>query len=397
MTSKRGRWPQFERAEATNTRLMGVVALVAHWRMPEGIPATLLLHLDYEQYGVDGIEFLEAPDSETLKIAIQKMAGGLGGTFVPVTFKDCVSLIRGALKIDSDMAEIDPFDVREIWGNGGAAHDFETPEFTRALMRKLSPPIESDIQAINYALMRAVGSDAQAAECLWDPGVTPPTFDIFDRSYTLIKSTCHLIGDADATQSREHLDAVGAVDAVAADARAYRVEAIVDFDSRYRLMVFQFGVRTQNHALLWMTLMETLDISSIEAAFNLNQPEYFIAYYSEDSFFERRFEKAHPQMMKNVYDVGSLYVDFFEDNSHVARTPYTLNGDIRALYHFGLDGELLVCASEPSILKEIARGLEAEPGFGERLHFVCEIKTNAPVLYSFLMSDATNIFDFLSR
>ena len=142
--------------------------------------------------------------------------------------------------------------------------------------------------------------------------------------------------------------------------------------------------------------LEKLTISSIEATFNLNKAEHLIVTTVKDSFFERRFAKNNPEMMKQVYDQGQLYIEFNPHNNHVTQNPYYLNGDIFALYFFTTSGQLIIA----SFLKETLDGIDAllleENTYEKSLQFICELKTDDPILFSFVNSHFDNIFDFLS-
>jgi hypothetical protein len=195
--------------------------------------------------------------------------------------------------------------------------------------------------------------------------------------HTLIKNNC------------VHLGAESGID-------QYKVEALVDYETRYKLMIIHVDVEPGTHKIIRANCAEEMVISSIEAAFNLSKPEYMMVMHVQDSFFERRFAKNNPEMMKQSYPQGQLYIEFNLNNDHVKENPYFLNGDIYALYFFGYERQLVVCTMRKENLEEIDKMLEENQSYEESLGFICELKTDEPVLFSFVNSSYDNIFDYLA-
>ena len=366
---------KFVSAKATNTRLMGVVGLIAYWRDEAEREIAQIFHLDYEVYGIDGFYHLIEPEEATFNELVLAVTGGLGGTFVTLDFKSFVYLVKTAYHVDPNSVEahVDFDRYMETFETWKIALD-ET-EIVK-LHQKLSPPIESPFAAINYMMMRLVGKDDEGAKSLW---LKQPSevVEYVDAPYTLIKNTSTLIEDLETVLS-------------------YRVEALIDFEHKYQLMVFQIMLQKHTLKIMEVKYLEKLTISSIEATFNLNKAEHLIVTTVKDSFFERRFAKNNPEMMKQVYDQGQLYIEFNPHNNHVTQNPYYLNGDIFALYFFTTSGQLIIA----SFLKETLDGIDAllleENTYEKSLQFICELKTDDPILFSFVNSHFDNIFDFLS-
>ena len=209
---------KFVSAKATNTRLMGVVGLIAYWRDEAEREIAQIFHLDYEVYGIDGFYHLIEPEEATFNELVLAVTGGLGGTFVTLDFKSFVYLVKTAYHVDPNSVEahVDFDRYMETFETWKIALD-ET-EIVK-LHQKLSPPIESPFAAINYMMMRLVGKDDEGAKSLW---LKQPSevVEYVDAPYTLIKNTSTLIEDLETVLS-------------------YRVEALIDFEHKYQLMVFQ--------------------------------------------------------------------------------------------------------------------------------------------------------------
>lgn len=369
---------KFISAKATNTRLMGVVGLIAYWRDEAEREIAQIFHLDYEVYGIDGFYHLIEPEETALNELVLAVTGGLGGSFVTVDFKSFVYLVKSAYKVDPNSIEAHVDFDRYMETFMSWKIELDEAEIM-ALIQKLAPPIREPYTAINYLMMRLIGKDEEGAKCLW---LEPPTEVVayVDAPYTLIKNTSVLLENADRLK----------------DTISYRVEALIDFEHKYQLMIFHIVMQKVSCKIVEVKYLEKLTISSIEASFNLNKSEHLIVTSVKDSFFERRFAKNNPEMMKQVYTQGQLYIEFNPDNNHVAQNPYYLNGDIFALYFFTHTGQLIIASFHKETLDAIDALLLEENAYEKSLQFICELKTDDPILFSFVNSHFDNIFDFLS-
>ncbi len=367
---------EFVKAQATNTRLMGVVGVIAHWLDPAGREVVQIYHLDFESYGIDGFYHLIEPNKEELETLVLGITGGLGGSFIEIDFQDFIFLIKSSYIVDEGCLDAlvdfemfeETFDTLYV--------DLSVEDEIR-LYEKLTPEIVSNEQAIHYFVMRYIGCDYPSAMMLWKDGKIDPDFELLDMPHTLIKNFC------------VHLGEKAGID-------QYKVEALVDYETRYKLMIIHVDVESDTHKIVHANSTEEMVISSIEAAFNLSKPEYMMVMHVQDSFFERRFSKNNPEMMKQSYPQGQLYIEFNLNNDHVKENPYFLNGDIYALYFFGYERQLIVCTMRKENLEEIDKMLEDNQAYEESLGFICELKTDEPVLFSFVNSSFDNIFDYLA-
>lgn len=367
----------FVSAEATNTRLMGVVGVVTHWLDGAERKITQIFHLDYEVYGIDGFYHLTEPEESELQELILGVTGGLGGTFIKISFRELVYLLKTAYRVDPNSVEahVDFDAYLETFLSW--EEDLSMAEIID-LMECLSPPISSDVHAINYAIMRLVGLDPVSAVALWENAELAVRQKFFDTPFTLIKNTTTLI-DVDEKSS------------------VYKAEALIDFEQQYKLLVFKVVINPTNKKIRAISLADDLKISSIEASFNLNKPEYIIVANVKDAFFERRFVENNPEMMKQTYFQGQLYIEFNSNNDHVAQNPYFLNGDIFAMYFFARSGHLLVASFSKANLELIDETLLKNHAYEESLQFICELKTDDPIMYGYINSNYETIFDYLSH
>ena len=311
----------------------------------------------------------------TLTLAV---TGGLGGTFVPIDFREMVYLLKSAYVVDPNSVEthVDFEAFLETFLSW--KDDLSFVEIVK-LMERINPKISTDIQAINYMIMRIVGGDVMSTISLWDDHTALKKTEFFETPFTLIKNTCHLMEDA------------------SKDKKTYRAEALIDFEHKYKLLVFKVKVNAVTHKIISIEHVEDLMISSIEAAFNLNKPEFMIVTQLKDAFFERRFADNNPELMKQEYTQGQLYIEFNVDNAHVSLNPYYLNGDIYAMYFFTRAGQLLIASFSKANLEQIDSMLVNNQAYADSLQFICELKTDDPILYAYINSEYQTIFDYLSH
>mgnify|MGYP001354381760 CR=1 FL=1 len=81
---------EFSDCIATNTRLMGVVAIHITWNKGSS-SFEQLFHLDYSEYGIDG--YYDSNTSNDLENDWKHMSSGLGGNEVEITLEDSLGLI----------------------------------------------------------------------------------------------------------------------------------------------------------------------------------------------------------------------------------------------------------------------------------------------------------------
>lgn len=367
---------KFVKAEATNTRLMGVVGVVARF-LDEGLREIVqIYHLDYEVYGIDGLYHLIEPSDQELENLILMVTGGLGGDFVEISEEAFYHLVLSAYTVDKNSVETH-VDFDAFSETFYSWEDHLNAVEQAELYIRLAPKLDTDISIINYLMMRLVGKDFIAVKILIDPQYEVE-LHCLELPYTLIKNTIKLVSED-------------------TNIAHYRVEALIDFDEKYKLMLFDVDLSKSTNLVIGLVHTESLTLSSIEAAFNLNKSEHIIVSQVTDHFFERRFSKSNPEMMKQTYYQGNLYIEFNKDNGHVNQNPYYLNGDIYAMYFFSRSGHFLVASLVEENLLSIDQMLQDQNLYEESLQFICELKTDDPVLYSYINSGYDTIFDFLSQ
>ncbi|MBS7525800.1 hypothetical protein KHM83_03815 [Fusibacter paucivorans] len=379
----------FSSARATDTRLMGVVGLEIYWTSANAGECLQIFHLDYESYGIDGYHQFFRGDPEEIERVRSGITGGLGGRFISLTFEEALALIAAARDVDPDSTTL----LVDFEWFEHSLNQTLPEEVLESATRVLMPERLTDISAINYFLMRLIGCDNYGASMLFK-GDQAAMASLTDYPCTLLKNTVTPLMASDISD-RE---------------RRYEASALIDFEEKYRLMVLTLTVSGENKyadgldqlpkgdvQISSVSIKESLTVSSIEASFNLNKPEYMLVLHAKDSFLERRFERSNPELMKQAYRGGNLYLEYNSDNHHVSENPYYLNGDLYAAYFFALSGQVVIASFEQAHIAEIDQQFHDNGIYEHSLSFVCELRTDLAVTFSFAQSAFDNIFDFLDH
>lgn len=368
---------RFKNAQATNTRMMGVVGLLAYWEDERQNQVVHVYHLDYESYGIDGFHQLINPEEHELNKVVKGVTGGLGGEWVSIDFREYKFLVKSSYVID-------PFCTDALVDFEYFERQFEAffvdlnLDEENKLYEKLCPQLKSPIHAMHYFMMRYIGSDGPVYSYFWSKGSEDDSFSLVESPQTLIKNS--------AEKMRETENEV-----------TYHCEALVDFECQYKILVLEVTLDKKTYKVKKAKLKETLTITGTEAAFNLSLPEYMSVFAIQDVFFKRKFAYAHPEMMRQDYPGGELFIAYHPHNGHVADNPYRLSADIDIMYFFSRDGQLIVCALDEKALKKVNDEFLLNSEYENSLLKICDLKADDPLLLTFIHSRYNNIFDFLAH
>ena len=366
---------EFHKAMATNTRLMGVVGLEIIWTGSMGRELLQIFHLDYESYGIDGYHAFVDGRENDIAVTLKGVTGGLGGIFKIISWEDAMALIISAISVDPISVEmLVDFEIMASYIN--TVLNEIAPEIYPQVIKKLSPEKLTEVSLINYGIMRLVGCDYEGAKMLFENEETMNP--IVEKASTLIKNVLAPVGGQN-------------------EAKHYEASALVDFDDKYKLLLIRVTLSADHDKIATLKISESMVVSSIEASFNLNKAEHMLVLHARDAFFERRFERQNPEFMKQHFQEGRLYIEYNPHNLHVEENPYYLNGDLYASYYFLNTGQVIVSSFDRDNILEIDTLLNENGIYDDSLSFICELRTDHSVLYSFAQSGYDNIFDFLDQ
>ncbi len=367
----------FKDGYVTNTRLMGVIGMKLYWETEEGEEYVQFFHLDWEEYGIDGFDSLTNGRDNEIKLIESKMMGGLGGKLVKITDREAIFILKEANKISIEKNQIlpEPRDEYDFLLSIGI--DLNEEEI-RNLWKKMCVPMETEIQLINYFLMRSIGYDIEGQRFLGSPNLEK--FVPTGKPSTLIKNVVEFSHEED-------------------DVKYYTCESVIDFENGYQLLISHIGVKKMEKDLkvYFAEIKNKMRITTIEAAFQLKKSEYIIIYDVED-FVElmEMLDIMKPNAMQNIHEGGFLYTEFNPNNEHVKDANYYLNGDTYGVYYVTSGEQLAVGTFVEENLKEIRKFFKGK-AFQDNLKFQGEFKADSPLIYEFVQSGIEDFYEFIDE
>lgn len=365
--------PQFKSAWATNTRLMGVVAVKALETDRNGAPIYHFFHLDFEEFGIDAYERVTA-EPEPLERMTRKMTGGLGGELVEISPEELAWLIGEAYALNRRHGEPLPDGMEGLFAFLKAEAHLSS-QGVHALWLKLTPVLATDSELINYFLMRLWACDLPGVQFLSRNGSTRQPLS--QRPGIMVRNRI------------QELRQAGGI-------RYYQAESLCDNEREYRIAACEIGVIDEAGCprVCSMTVQSTFKVSEVEAAFMLRRQEYLAVYRILDPERLRLFFDLYkPDAMINLYEDGLLYTYFKPHNDHVRADAYYLNEDVQCYYYLSEDYQLVVCALEDRFLRQACLELET-PDMTPLLTFDQDYVSETPILYDFISSEYLDFQEF---
>lgn len=372
----------FVSAYVTDTRLMGVLAVYAHWQVevlasgdrPPNIHQ--FFYIDCEEAGLETYQSVRGSDMEQITMTEQALIGGLGAGKVSLTEKT----LRQLLCIYRDFNDQHGLPLPENFDEYGFIfHD--APEVTaqdRAqLLSMICTEIVSDYQVVNYFLMRCFGRDYEAAAYLAS-GDFP--LDIYDRYKCA--TFCKNVIDKEKTFDD------GAV--------SYICESLVEMNGQYETVISKVAVKELR--VVDFCHCSGFHVSAAEAAMMLAKPEFVTVYevlLSDEDIDNNIGELSFDlNTIMSVHDNGRLFMSFKKNNDHVNDRVFRLSNDVNGIYFLTDYGQLIVAAyTLPDI-----RALESRLRNSLLAPFLvpsAKYEFKEPVLFEFIQSDFDDFDDFL--
>lgn len=367
---------KFKEAFATNTRLMGVVGVMAKFLDKQGKEIVHIYHLDYESYGIDGFKEWRQISESDLRRELSKVIGGLGGRLESISIEELIYLLKSAYSVQ----DFDIEDVQDLlqWYPTFLSNDLELEKASELnLLARLSGDLSSDEERLHYFMMRFVGQDFVGMQGLATDAVLETGKNNTSIASTLIKNT---------VEREEEL----------ADSIIYNVASLIDYMDTYKLMNSQIEVSKETHVVLSYLEMNHLLISPNEAALRLAKKEFIAVYTMKKDGFRYLFEYKKPHLMMNIHQTGSLYTEFNPTNKHVEASTYYLNGDIFAVYYL-TDSEQLVVSTFNEANLERIESFFNNSGLEQYLAYEGDFEADKSLIYEFVNSGYESFYDFLNR
>ena len=382
----------FISAYVTDTRLMGVIALYAHWHIDnlfeedgdkseKGSITWGDLHqffyIDCEETGIETYYEVRVSDTEKIEEVEQSLIGGLGAKKIELDETQFRSLMGHWLRFNEARRLPLPekrsnydFIFDETAAGSDSLHD---------LMQLICPKIISDHQLINYFLMRCFGQDREGAEYLTaDSSVDTGLFDDYKKA-TFCRNVIDLRSD------------------LGEDGKVYICDSLVEMNGHYDEIISLVTVK--DLAVTGIRCRSISPISEAEAAIIMRKSEYVTVYdiILPPKELEKNLDefKVGFHTTESQCENGRLFMAYRPNNDHVDRRIFQLSDDVRGIFFVSDHNQLIVSAYDVSDLHV----LEARLGRNVLAPYLLQnakYEFIEPVLYEFVHSDIDYFDEYLS-
>lgn len=363
----------FESAYITDTRLMGVLSMYVHWKLPDN-PTMKDLHqffyFDAEEYGFESYKSVLGNNIDEIEAIEYALIGGLGGQKININEREARYLLQEYVSYNKTADIPLPDEIKEYDFMLEPKIKLSQPE-EYILMSKECKKIQSEYELVNYFMMRCIGRDFVAAKFLINNSFNLDLYPEFGPA-TLCKNTLDPAPQENALIS----------------------ESLIDYNDTYYIVISHItfnGLSIEKYERV-----STFKITPQEASMMLSRPEYISVYefIGDTEDFDSQTNKHTEKAMITVHDSGKLFMIFHQNNQHVDQRIYRLNEDVYGVYFISDYGQLLVAAYS---LEEI-NVLEKELRYSKVAPYLIpssKYEFKEPVLYEFVNSGMEDFEDFV--
>lgn len=360
---------EFRSCRAIASRLMGVTALRIRWRGKENKNAVFyqIIHLDYSEYGVDEYREFECIPGEDDYADNRREMNALWNHFISVMGSEVTEidahvmmrLITDALPLAGENVsrEYDNDENREFRNYAllrigymmDALHEAGFSESDCAAdysIRAVMPARLSAYETINYFIMRLVDRDFPAASVL----TTMRMDELKDIQLTTPGIQTLMRCSIERGNKKEHPPA---------DESSYPFRCRITTlgkDCYYHstFVIWLSGsVLSKNPVVTDIKVGSTLKLSDYEAALQLARPEYITVFGCQsapEGTFDLSLIGPFRGSVSEMTPNGQLLTAYKQNNTHVNKAEYRLEGDVLGYALLSHSGEIVLMSHE---LKDI--------------------------------------------
>lgn len=351
----------FLESGCTKTRLTGVAGLYMLRAVPEGELMEFFC-IDFEKEGLKGYKSLlngsEAERRDMMKEAI----GVYGEVFESLTEAEALDLLNLAYRVTLDHHLDLPGDAAAYAGYLDRSR-LPTKERIRELETKLSKTMETDFEAVNYYMNRALSGDKGAERQLL---VTEQRLDLVDLSTSMVM----LKNEIRTGERFKHT-------------RYYQCRALTRSGIRYRLVFARIGVMdtAEGIKIASAEFMGDKALAVKEASMIIRRPEYLLVYQvANPHCFDEALLVEKPCVERESHEKGRLYIQFNRSNAHYKEQVYYMNDDIFGLYFLMDEGRLIAATFSKEGVGDV-NGFLSRPCFKDCLKQEQAFYTEKPLFY----------------
>ena len=365
---------RFLSAYVTNTRLMGVLALYAHWAVEDGGDLHQFFYIDCEEAGLETCTVFRGEWNVEMEMAEQALVGGLGADKIPLTAKTFRWLMNHWREFN--VAKDLPLPAnRDDYAFIFKKVPDLSPEEQSDLMERICGEITSDYQVVNYFLMRCLGRDEEGAAYLTEGGVPLDIFSNYSKA-----TFCKNIIDPSHRRPHEYLS-----------------ESLVEMNGVYETIITR--TRLKNLKVVEFEYCNKASVTATEAALMLRKTEFATVY--EFLMGDEDIDENLGEFVLNMNTVmtshpnGRLFMAFKPTNAHVAERVFMLSNDVKGVYFISDYGQLIVVAYSRDDILSLERELASSP-LRQFLVITGKYELLDPVFFEFINSDYPDFNSFVN-
>lgn len=379
-TSMDKRNKYFVSAYVTDTRLMGVLAVYAKWRLSdtaEGPDFHQFFYIDCEETGLETYKSILGNDMVEISHIEQALVGGLGAKKISLTERQLRALLT-YYKIFNKEHNLPLPDKYNEYGFIINPETVLKADEQDVLMHLICGEIISDYQAVNYFLMRCFGRDYAGAAYVADKNVPLDIYDNYHQA-TFCKNTI----------DKAYTYDDGAV--------SYLCESLIEMNNSYQTVISKVVVKDLK--IVAFKNCSSFAISPIEAAMILAKPEFVTVYevlLSDEDMNDNIGELTiNLNTIMSTHENGRMFMAFKNTNDHVNSRIFRLSNDVKGVYFLTDYGQLIVAAYSLSNIKYLENRLNASP-LAPFLIATGKYEFKESVLFEFVQSNFEDFDDFIN-
>ncbi len=390
---------KFITAQVTDTRLMGVCYVKAHWRIESSSGDTDLIqffYFDWQEFGLDSYESLSGVlDSKMLGLAEtieQGMSGGLGGEKNPITERELRALVQEFAGFSKEHSIPLPEKSEEFEFLLSPAVEL-TKEEQHDLICKECVQITRPFEVINYFLMRCFARDFAGAKLLTKNYVRTDLFSGFAPADMLRNS---IKEDTENTGASSGYYATGSDSdfGTFSTRKSYICQSLIEFNAKYYLVLTR--VSLENLYVVKYERLWAFRISMWEASLILNQPE-FVTVYDVMGDMHAFGVKSFPLLwnaMVSDHECGKLFTVYYPHNKHLQRPIYHMYDDLFGICYALESGQIVLGARSRENIEKLEQQLISSKHFNS-LVLVGRYEFNHPIVGDFVDRCYEDFEDYL--
>lgn len=391
---------EFIDAYITDTRLMGVTCLRAHWRLPENDLRTHLyqfFYFDAEESGLENYEsFLCESEEEAqdwLKETENRLAGGLGGRTNALTERETRWLVQSYVDFNLNHKRRLPENSTEFDFLLMPRMSISDVEYY-VVMCKQCPIIDSAYQVINYFLMRCIGRDFAAAKLLIKNYVRTDLFSEFPAA-SLLRNVIDEDTDAQSGSNTDYYATDEDKDFGTFQTRkSYICQSLIEFSGKYFLLMTR--VTLDHLKIVKYERISCFGVSIWEASLMLTAPEYVSLYEVALDGIEvsRHTTPRLGSAMVTEHESGRLFMMFYPHNDHVRQREYRMSDDVFGLCYVSDNNQIILASRSRQNIAALEREFAAS-AISPVLVLTSKYEFNHAVLSDFIHSGFDDFEEFV--